>query len=597
NDILRARLFYTGGDSIFNTSTELGTPIVKPNGEFTFSTVAQNLVDGDNYFWLTFDVEELAQVGNFLDAELLTVLIDDLLYTPGVIGDPVGARLIKLPDCGAFTGIGFQNTGGYAEIASGLDIPGAFTVEAWMYPYQDTEERWILGETDGMYIFQNRNVYEFYIYDGASFIGPATAPVTVNNWNHLAAVFDDAGDELRLYVNGRLGTPFTYSGGANVDGAGEFVLGADNSGGPFNDMILDELKIWNKAKTQLEVRRGFRIIAQTNEDQLMHYWQFNEASGTEAIDLINEKVFILNGNTWDEATESVGCGVVGVPTTTRGTTSATTKSSTATYTWLGTLSDITVGFSDALVDIPPQSDFFAVEIFGAPATPPGGFDVPGSYWVIENFNPSLTTFQPLSIQLNLQSAELRSNNASDYRLTKRQSGGGNPWSILRDSPSADPFVAVTVDTTSDVITFAGQVGNSSLTSFDVSSDFFLTSVFDPLPISLLSFIGVRENDDEVRLIWETASELNNKGFEIEKSLDARNFSSIGYVDGAGTSSGLRTYDFLDNDARSSVYYRLKQVDFDGEFTYSPIVFVEGTVQDFFNIYPNPVQDFIELDAS
>ncbi len=93
-----------------------------------------------------------------------------------------------------------------------------------------------------------------------------------------------------------------------------------------------------------------------------------------------------------------------------------------------------------------------------------------------------------------------------------------------------------------------------------------------LPIELLCFNAIA-NDDAVYLDWQTASETNNDYFSVERSFDAERFEVVGNVMGAGNSNSLLTYHFTDQStfAANTVYYRLKQTDFDGAFTYSKII--------------------------
>lgn len=93
----------------------------------------------------------------------------------------------------------------------------------------------------------------------------------------------------------------------------------------------------------------------------------------------------------------------------------------------------------------------------------------------------------------------------------------------------------------------------------------------PLPIELLSYTATCR-DDEVVLNWATASETNNNYFTIEKSADAVNWEILTTVGGAGTSNAPNYYSAFDSQPYSDVsYYRLKQTDFDGTFTYSPVI--------------------------
>ncbi len=94
-----------------------------------------------------------------------------------------------------------------------------------------------------------------------------------------------------------------------------------------------------------------------------------------------------------------------------------------------------------------------------------------------------------------------------------------------------------------------------------------------LPVELTGF-NAKPAPQGVDLSWNTASERNNNYFAVERSADGRNFSEIGKINGAGESSSAKEYGFTDPKPLKGVnYYRLKQMDFDGQFEYSKIVSV------------------------
>ncbi|MCZ2393686.1 MAG: T9SS type A sorting domain-containing protein [Chitinophagales bacterium] len=120
---------------------------------------------------------------------------------------------------------------------------------------------------------------------------------------------------------------------------------------------------------------------------------------------------------------------------------------------------------------------------------------------------------------------------------------------------------------------------------------------DVLPITLVHFTGTLI-EDKVLLSWETASELNNDYFIVEKSTDAQNWTAIGNVKGHGTTSDPHQYQLWDNEPYSGVnYYRLKQVDFDATHHYSRIIQVELNVakagEGFVSLHPNPTDGPLE----
>ncbi len=105
-----------------------------------------------------------------------------------------------------------------------------------------------------------------------------------------------------------------------------------------------------------------------------------------------------------------------------------------------------------------------------------------------------------------------------------------------------------------------------------------------LPVEYTSFTAQQKNQS-VNLIWQTASETDNSHFEIEHSADAENWTEIGEVAGAGTTDQRTDYEFVHTQPREGInYYRLKQVGFDGSYTYSKIVSVEFIVDSIFHAY-------------
>lgn len=116
-----------------------------------------------------------------------------------------------------------------------------------------------------------------------------------------------------------------------------------------------------------------------------------------------------------------------------------------------------------------------------------------------------------------------------------------------------------------------------------------------LPIELLSFDS-KTTDDGVKLLWETATEVNNDYFTLEKSVNGSDFMEIGKVKGAGNSSKLVNYEWTDEQPSQGIsYYRLKQTDFDGLFTYSDIIPVKFSHnKKHFAVAPNPAKDKTEI---
>ena len=120
-----------------------------------------------------------------------------------------------------------------------------------------------------------------------------------------------------------------------------------------------------------------------------------------------------------------------------------------------------------------------------------------------------------------------------------------------------------------------------------------------LPVELLSFTAYPLENNTVQLQWETASERGNDYFMIERSVDGFKFENIDFVQGAGDSFTTLLYECIDKNPNIGFnYYRLKQVDFDGTFTYSDIEVVKFDNPGItLTIYPNPSTEFVNVKRS
>ncbi|MBA3972221.1 MAG: hypothetical protein H0X46_08780, partial [Bacteroidetes bacterium] len=132
----------------------------------------------------------------------------------------------------------------------------------------------------------------------------------------------------------------------------------------------------------------------------------------------------------------------------------------------------------------------------------------------------------------------------------------------------------------------GTVSSSASPTFPSSPmqfTFGAPTLVNPLPIELLSFTGYSASNGN-QLTWSTATEINNDYFDIERSSNGADFSKIGTLDGNGNSITTIVYNFTDATPLTGInYYRLKQVDYNGSFSYSNMISINGT------FFENPIQ--------
>ena len=148
-----------------------------------------------------------------------------------------------------------------------------------------------------------------------------------------------------------------------------------------------------------------------------------------------------------------------------------------------------------------------------------------------------------------------------------------------------------------VSAYVGGV-NTNITS---APSFINSLLNDPMPIELSSFTGNVVNKRDVTLNWNTASETNNKGFEIERKLaSSESWVKAGYIDGKGTTTVPTSYKFEDRKLATGKYsYRLKQIDYNGNYAYYNLngvieVGVPGKY-DLSQNYPNPFNPTTKID--
>jgi hypothetical protein len=117
---------------------------------------------------------------------------------------------------------------------------------------------------------------------------------------------------------------------------------------------------------------------------------------------------------------------------------------------------------------------------------------------------------------------------------------------------------------------------------------------EPLPVELSAFTAMQIGS-QVLLKWTTEMEINNFGFDIERAKDlngsAKHWNKISFIEGNGNSNSPKHYSFSDNpDAGSKYFYRLKQIDSDGQFQYSEVILIDLNKLHEFALnqnYPNP----------
>jgi hypothetical protein len=162
------------------------------------------------------------------------------------------------------------------------------------------------------------------------------------------------------------------------------------------------------------------------------------------------------------------------------------------------------------------------------------------------------------------------------------------WTSLGSSFSTAQKVTVGPYSVPGTYAYIATYSNVCGTFYDTA---FVTAS-STVPVTLTTF-RAKKIDADINLEWKTASEVNNDYFQIEKSMNGKDFNAIGRVEGMGSTNSSQSYTFVDENAAKTstraLYYRLRQADNDGTLTYSKVVVVDLSQErnNSLSTYPNP----------
>jgi hypothetical protein len=654
SDITNLKVFYTGTSNVFATTTQFGTTVAAPAATQTV-TGDQGLANGTNYFWVTYDISGSAVINNVVDAEVTGVVIDGVSQTP-TVSAPAGTRQIRNAYCASNSTIPatYEDIGNVTLVTAGTTVlnngnplptlsnPAAingytnFTalpraqlmrnqavdlsiamINFDAFTYNDMAAIYIDYNQDGDFADVNEMVWFSDVSLNAS-TGPFTGSFTVPNGALLG--------ETRMRVvlwGGFSTTPLVQANSCGTYNYGEtedYTIEINNLPAPTSytwnqtgSANFNTASNWTPARTvklgnDILIVNGGGNITMTNVPN--NTVKSLNVTGSTNLTLSGSAISMVVFDTLSiEAGSSIDMGtntmVIGTDTTTIGTIVGTGSLSGRLKRWINSTTTsygfpIYVSGNKRSLNItytaPPTTAGSLTLVYTSGAPGAGGMP---------------TTDASLSLALvNVSNAGIWNLSGTDGLL------GGTYTMVANADNIANAFIPdqtalVYRSTNFDAWTATGTgiatTGTSSalvLTrdGYNVYGQFGIAGTSsNPLPVKLTSFTALAKAKDAL-LSWTTVSETNNRGFEIERSLDGRSFESAGFVKGAGNSNRKVNYAFTDVAAftKSGVwYYRLKQVDFDGKFTYSQIVKVSvNTIEvSAASVYPNPFKSDYTLSFS
>ncbi len=391
--------------------------------------------------------------------------------------------------------------------------------------------------TTGIHLGSN-NKLAYHWNDGQyGFNSNLTLPV--NEWSHIALVVEPT--KATLYLNGKAATNLTPHTIEAFDAP--LYIGRD-PGYTTRDFqgLIDEVCLYKRALTQNEIREGMHFVKKPQNDAgLVSYYQFNEASGGEVLDRAGINHAKITSATRATSTAPFGTGIVSRTSVTAG-------------------GAVSFGNTGVSITFPaagnkPNGELVVNRLYRQPDALPSTNPCSKNYWIINNYGTNSTIAPLTDITFNGIGSTVTNDNITLYK--RPTSNDGATWG----SPVG---TFTTTAASSDAnITFSG--GN--ITSF---SQFSVSAASSPLPVEWLSFTLQTSNAPAaVKLFWQTASERNCRYFEVERSRDGANFERIGSVNANGNTTTISSYNAIDGKPLTGqAYYRIKQIDYDGHFSYS-----------------------------
>ncbi|MEY4927602.1 MAG: hypothetical protein RI894_2038 [Bacteroidota bacterium] len=451
------------------------------------------------------------------------------------------------------------------QYASAINAPNlnsnTVTLMAWVKPsiaHNNTAGvLFFRGGTTVSGIHLGTNNLLSYHWDNGKYSFNSGLNLPVNEWSHIALVVEPT--KATLYLNGK---PAINTSAHVVEAFDAPLYIGRDAGYTSRDFqgMIDEVCVYKRSLSQIEIREGMHFVKKPiNDASLVSYYQFNEASGAEILDRAGINHAKMGSASRAVSTAPFGTGIVNRTTVTAG-------------------GAVNFGNTGVSITFPaagnkPNGELVVSRLYRQPDALPATPSSP-HYWVINNYGVNSTIAPLTDIRFNGIGSTVNNDNITLY---KRKTGNdGATWG----SPVST--YTTTAASQNANITFPG----ANITGF---SQFSTTAVSSPLPVEWLSFTLQANNaPTAVNLFWTTASERNCAYFEIARSRDGLSFETIGKITANGTTTNISNYKAIDNEPLTGLsYYRIKQIDQDGQFSYSNVesAFFRP-VYDYFSINPN-----------
>jgi len=389
--------------------------------------------------------------------------------------------------------------------------------------------------------------------------------LATNKWYHITCI--KRGATVELYINGEL---VNSSASTRVVPFHNLEFGKRhiNQASGYHEGLIDEVRIWNKALSQTEIRAWMckkLTSSHSSYSDLVGFYNFDEGTGLVLPDLSSNSNdgTLVNSPTWPLSGAPIGdeCIYILNPVASSSLNLTHVNNTTLTAT-------VSSGSANSLyiyrVDAVPNSTTYPSNIYGFTQT----------YYGVKSFGSN-----GLVYSINYDYSNITGiNNPNLLRLCSRPDNAQNVWLVNYGAN----------DTLGGNLDIFGQTG----TEFILGTE----SPDNALPIELISFTA-ESLGKHVAVNWTTVSETNNDFFLVQRSINGADWEDVETIDAIGNSSQNNYYSITDeNPYAGTSYYRLKQVDEDEQFEYSIAIAIERASirKNSISISPNPTNSKIDI---
>ena len=512
-----------------------------------------------------------------------------------------------------------NGTNQFVTIGTPLSNNSSYTKEAWIFVTNSSGSRNIISSTNAPFWLNAGALSAGHGGNYSQVVDPVT--ITTNKWTHVAVTYDAANTTMRLYRDGSLVNSNT-SVASNYSSETSYI-GTHAGAGSYLQGSVDEVRIWNVARTQAQLKQNLLYPPANNASGLAAYYKLDDASGTTAINSTGGTNGTLqNLPTWQTgpaqfASNSLNFDgiddVVTIPDNNSLDITAAITLEAWVYATKNTGIQNVVSKSSQSINtgyIFPRSD-------NGWASAVMYLHIGGGWRQLSATYPSLNTWNHLAatydgttmrVYINGTQAASAAQTGAITANTNALALGNQPgyseffggtvdevrvWNVARTAgeistnmnitlvPASQPNLvsyfnfnqgnANGINTGLTTITDMKNENNGTLTNFALtgsSSNYLMQNAV--LPLRWLSFTAEKQGKN-VRLNWSTASERNTKNFIIQHSINGTNWKDIGAVEAAGTSDIIRNYFYLFAEVANGLnYFRIEQTDIDGRSSHSEV---------------------------